>query len=285
MISNSLRPFIAHLPILGNCIGQTYPMPRGRKKSQVNSTLTRPRPRLRKVDASAWVRELVRLHVAVDRRAEDLDAADPYAVLIYAERHSRQLGEEERKAAAVLRAKLAQFVRERMDALQLQAVEEGRLLQVPWRQFHEALCVTSDNGAYNAARRLKAESLRRYGEPRTPEMAMLLEARIREEELLQATSVVKAQGRHKAVYEAATVLLANRAHLALDDSEEDSWADSLAQLLDDCDTPAAQAALAGCLRMLLEEISEQAELMGAEPATSAEARSALADAVRVVADH
>ncbi|MFF5482238.1 hypothetical protein ACFY5C_33705 [Streptomyces sp. NPDC012935] len=53
--------------------------------------------------------------------------------------------------AAVLRTKLWQYLRERADAGQLRAIEDGPADGVPWDLFTEALCVTSKQGAYQGA--------------------------------------------------------------------------------------------------------------------------------------
>lgn len=73
--------------------------------------------------------------------------------------------------AAVLRAKLWQYLREQADAGQLKAIEHGRAAGMPWHHFVEALCVTSKQGAYQKAQRLKAEQVREPGERRAPEVA------------------------------------------------------------------------------------------------------------------
>ncbi|WP_265568933.1 hypothetical protein [Streptomyces hygroscopicus] len=73
--------------------------------------------------------------------------------------------------AAVLRATLWQYLREQADAGQLKAVGDGRAAGVPWQHFTGALCVTSKQGAYRKARRLKAEQVREPGERRTPKVA------------------------------------------------------------------------------------------------------------------
>ncbi|MFG2732668.1 hypothetical protein [Streptomyces canus] len=71
--------------------------------------------------------------------------------------------------AAVLRAKLWQYLREQADAGQLKAIEDGRAAGLRCDHFTVALCVTSKQGAYQKARRLKAEELRDLGERHTPE--------------------------------------------------------------------------------------------------------------------
>jgi hypothetical protein len=72
---------------------------------------------------------------------------------------------------AVLRAKWWQYLREQADAGQLKAIEDGRAAGVPWDHFTEALCVASKRGAYQKARRMKADQFRDPGERRTPEVA------------------------------------------------------------------------------------------------------------------
>lgn len=73
--------------------------------------------------------------------------------------------------AAVLHAKLWQYLREQADAGQLKAIEDDRAADVSWHHLTEALCVTSKQGVYQKARRLKAEQVRDPGERRTPEIA------------------------------------------------------------------------------------------------------------------
>ncbi|MFF4806166.1 hypothetical protein ACFY1U_48685 [Streptomyces sp. NPDC001351] len=46
--------------------------------------------------------------------------------------------------AAVIRAKLWQYLREQADAGQLKAIESGRAVGMPWCSFNEALCVSTN---------------------------------------------------------------------------------------------------------------------------------------------
>ncbi|MGW0840090.1 hypothetical protein ACWD26_07985 [Streptomyces sp. NPDC002787] len=121
--------------------------------------------------------------------------------------------------AAVLRAKLWQYLREQADAGQLKAVEDGRAAGVPWDHFTEALYVTSKQGAYQKARRLKAEQLRDPGERRTPETAREHEDRNAAEQRAERALMLVQERRFLVAQQIGRLLLERRDGIVLD-----SWA-------------------------------------------------------------
>ncbi|MET8682326.1 hypothetical protein ABZW18_33380 [Streptomyces sp. NPDC004647] len=141
----------------------------------------RPAIRLGEVNTTALVDQLRELHKAAGPpEFERFPASDELVlVLKHAERVAGKLAVDTSKVdpkdvigqAAVIRAKLWQYLHEQADAGQLKAIETGRAAGVAWDVFREALCVGTGHGAQQKAQRLKAEQVRRPDEPRTPQTA------------------------------------------------------------------------------------------------------------------
>ncbi|MFG2526008.1 hypothetical protein ACGFU5_44720, partial [Streptomyces sp. NPDC048527] len=117
----------------------------------------RPAIRLGDIETTALVDRLRELYKAGnDPKFEQFPASDElWLVLRHAERWAGELKVDEQRVdpkdvmgeAAVVRAKLWQYLREQADAGQLKAIESGRDVGMPWHRFNEALCVGTKHGA------------------------------------------------------------------------------------------------------------------------------------------
>jgi len=177
--------------------------------------------------------------------------------------------------AAVLRVKLWQYLREQADAGQLKAIEHGRAAGVPWQHFTEALCVTSKQGAFQKAQRLKAEQVREPGERRTPEVAREHADRAAAEERAERAMIIAQERRFPAAQHITRLLLEQRDDLTLDDMAA-YWLSELTKTIDDRDNPAKRARFTSWLEALVRAIQGHARESGRPPATTDEARRALA---------
>jgi hypothetical protein len=146
--------------------------------------------------------------------------------------------------AAVLRAKLWQYLREQADAGQFKAVEDGQAAGVPWDHFTEALCVTSKQGAYQKARRLKADQVREPGERRTPDFAREHEERAAAEERAERALMLVQERRFPVAQRIGRLLLEHRDGIVLDHWAK-YWLGEIAETIDDRDDPAKRARFTG----------------------------------------
>ncbi|WP_328891936.1 hypothetical protein [Streptomyces sp. NBC_00316] len=176
---------------------------------------------------------------------------------------------------AVLRATLWQYLREQADAGQLKAIEDGRAAGVPWDHFAEALCVTSKQGAYQKARRLKAEQVREPGERRTPEVARQHEDRAAAEQRAEQALMLVQERRFPVARQIGQLLLEHRDGMVLD-TWATYWLGEIAETLDDRDDPAKRARFTGWVESLVRAIHGHASERKQPPTTTEEARRALA---------
>ncbi|WP_328373462.1 hypothetical protein OG800_50350 (plasmid) [Streptomyces sp. NBC_00445] len=177
--------------------------------------------------------------------------------------------------AAVLRAKLWQYLREQTDAGQLKAIEDGRAAGVPWGHFTEALCVSSNQGAYQKARRLKAEQLRDVGERRTPEIAREHEDRKAAEQRAERALLLAQERRFPVARQIGRLLLEHRDGILLD-SWATYWLGEIAETIDDRDDPAERARFTGWVESFVRAVHGHARLCNRLSTTTEEARQALA---------
>ncbi|MGW1507349.1 hypothetical protein ACWCQW_55000 [Streptomyces mirabilis] len=168
--------------------------------------------------------------------------------------------------AAVLRAKLWQYLREQADSGQLKAIEDGRAVGVPWHHFTEALCVTSKQGAYQKARRLKAEQVREPGERRTPDVA-----REHEERAL----LLVQERRFPVARQIGRLLLEHRDSIVLDQWAT-YWLCEIAETIDDRDDPAKRARFTGWVESFVRAVHSHARQRTQPSTTTEEARRVLA---------
>ncbi|WP_329460681.1 hypothetical protein [Streptomyces sp. NBC_01497] len=217
-----------------------------------------------------------------DPAIERFPASDElFLVLVHAQRWASDLKQPHdvpvniAGEAAVLRATLWQYLHEQADIGQLKAIEHGRAAGVPWHHFVEALCVTSRQGAYQKARRLKAEQLRSPSERRTPEVARAHEERAFAEARAEQVMVLAQERRFTNAHHVARRLLEHREGFALDDLAV-YWLDELAETMNDRNDPAERARFTGWVESFVRAAHGYARQRGEPVTTTEDARQALA---------
>ncbi|WP_152648469.1 hypothetical protein [Streptacidiphilus anmyonensis] len=213
-------------------------------------------------------------------------AEELYALLVFAERASRRIGDARlRGEAAVQRVLLWQWLREQIDAHQLRAVDDARASDVEWARLVRPLGVESVPGAHNKVRRMRAdEAVGADGVPvrRTPEaVSAALAARAAEEAEARVRTQV-ALARAGAVLAAARSMRAHAADLLTDDGEGeiDFWFGEMEAVLAEVDeigapTEAQVSSLSACLSQVSRRIRALAEVSARQAADTAEAAAAL----------
>ncbi|WP_329167382.1 hypothetical protein OHB49_44905 (plasmid) [Streptomyces sp. NBC_01717] len=176
--------------------------------------------------------------------------------------------------AAVLRAKLWQHLREQADAGQLKAVEQGRAAGVPWHHFNEALCVTSKQGAYQKARRLKAEQVREPDERRSPETARKHEDRTLAEERAERARVVAQERRFPLALRIGRMLVEHQDGFVVTTMSE-YWLSEITDTIDHRETALERANFSTFIEGFVREIHQLARERKQPATTTDEARRAL----------
>ncbi|MFE4756533.1 hypothetical protein ACFRIB_41125 [Streptomyces mirabilis] len=208
------------------------------------------------------------------------DSQELLLVLLHADRTAGQLTQPEHQPvnvlgeAAVLRTKLWQYLRELADAKQLRAIEDGRDAGVPWDHFADALCVTSKQGAYQRARRLKAEQLREPGEWRTPEVATSHERRALTEERAERARITEQVRRFPLAVRIARMLLDQRDGLVVSGMSQ-YWLEEIEDTIDDRTTATERANFTGFIESFVRNILQLSQETGRQAATTADAQHAL----------
>ncbi|MFJ8158471.1 hypothetical protein [Streptomyces sp. NPDC094468] len=250
--------------------------------ARVNPRPKRPPVRLGEIKASQIVHRLRELHeLGQDPAIERFPASDElFLVLQHAQTWAGKLKQPGHSPvnvpgeAALLRTTLWQYLRERADAGQLKAVEDGRAAGVPWDHFTGPLCVASKQGAYQKARRLKAEQLREPGQRRTPETAREHEDRQAAEERAERAHLLAQERRFPVARRIAQLLLECRDGIVLDEWGR-YWLDEIAATVDDRNDPAKRARFSGWVESFVRAVHSHERQQGRPSATSEEARQAL----------
>lgn len=238
--------------------------------------------RLGTVDTAGIADRLRELHrLGGDPQLERFpDVSEVFGVLRHAERMASELRQPPREPvnvvgeAALLRARLWQYLREQADAGQLRAVEDGRAAGVSWEEFAGPLCVASKQGAYQKARRLKAEQVRGPGERRAPEVAREHEERAVAEARAERARVVDQEARFPVAQRVGRRLLKHREGLVVADWSE-YWLEQIAETIEDRDTAVRRANFVGWVEAFVRHIHQLAREEGRPAATSEGARRAL----------
>jgi hypothetical protein len=213
----------------------------------------RPAKRLGALDPSALT---ARLYALYDRAGDgELGRwpgdGDLWGALRYAQLRATVLDGEEAQEAAVLRAMLAQWIREQADALQLRALEDGRAAGAPWARFTEALCVATEVGAYQRARRLTVAVHGTSTDRRSPEAAREVEDRRIRAELDRRRAEHADADRYPQILTAARALLDVSGSLTLNVGDDNELHD-LAQVLPTC----SASSLGSYLRLALRAVND-----------------------------
>lgn len=245
--------------------------------------------RLGRIDPTSLTARLRELHeLGCDPELERFpDLGELYLVLQHAQRMTSGLKQpmdhpvNVMGEAAVLRAKLWQYLREQADVGQLRAIEAGRDAGVPWEHFTDALCVVSKQGAYQKARRLKAEEVRDDGERRSPEVARAHEDRAAAEERAERSRILTQERRFPLAQRVARQLLKNRAGLVVA-SWSKYWLEEISDTVDDRISAGERANFTGYVESFVRSVRQLAVERGGSPATTDGARQALELAVEFV---
>jgi hypothetical protein len=245
-----------------------------RKTSKAAGKLRTKRPpiRLRKIKTGRIVNRLRELHeLGGDPAYERFPASEElFLVPDHAQTWAGKLKQPKDSPVnvvgevAVLRAKLWQYLREQADIGQLKAIEDGRAVGVPWTHFTEALCVASEKGAYQKARRLKAEQVREPGERRTPDVVREHEERAAAEDRAERALLLVQERRFPVAQQLGRLLPEQRDGIVLD-SWAAYWLGEIAETIDDRDDPAKRARFTGWVESFVR----------GRPRTCSTARSAL----------
>ncbi|WP_438306768.1 hypothetical protein ACSHXN_45345 (plasmid) [Streptomyces sp. HUAS TT11] len=257
-------------------------MARDTARSRRKPRPKRPTIRLGHVNIGQLVHRLRELHELGDDPAlERFPASDElFLVLEHAQRWGAKLKQPDAPVnvigeAAVLRATLWQYLREQADAGQLSAVEDARAAGVPWHHFAEALCVTSKQGAYQKAQRLKAEQVREPGERRAPEVARAHARRAAAEQRAERALMVAQERRFPIAQRIGRRLLEHRDGMVLD-SWAAYWLDEIAVTIDDRDDPDKRARFTSWVESFVRAVHSHARERNQPATTSDGARQALA---------
>ncbi|MFI8221477.1 hypothetical protein [Streptomyces sp. NPDC085932] len=266
-------------------------MPRhSRKPFSPTNPLVRKPVRIGKITAAAAVAELRQLHEAAeDPYVERMPAPDEvYSSLLYAERHAealRVLPLERRKAAALIRIRLWEYLRERADVHQARAVADARVMRTEWAELAPALAVKAPSAAYNKAKRLLAAALADASPDappvrRTPEAVVEVERRITRQREADERAAEAARKQHHLLVPVAQRLLENRPGLVLDEDAE-YWLDELAEVLPNCSTPTQMLGLARYLSAAVRALTKLERNRAQPVARTDEARLALSAAADI----
>ncbi|MFF2518857.1 hypothetical protein [Streptomyces sp. NPDC058086] len=236
------------------------------------------------------VGELRDLH----EKAEDPDIGrmpaddELFGALLYTEKHASALGranEDARRAAALKRVLLWEYLREQAEVHQMKAIEAARAAGVEWADLAPPLAVGGPSAAYNKSKRLKALTLNddeHDGQPvrRTPEAVLEAERRIAERAAAQRRAEEAARRRHELLLPIAHRLLEHRDGF-FQDSEVLDWLDEVAAVLPNCRTATQKVSLSTYVNATVRAL-QRVERETARPvARTEDARLAYAAAVAV----
>ncbi|MER5584821.1 hypothetical protein ABT090_24735 [Streptomyces asoensis] len=215
-----------------------------RKVKDPTKPLLKPPIRVGHLDTAAVVGQLRRLHEEAEDEDIDRMPADNelFGALLYLETHASALkSATARRAAALDRTRLWEYLRQQADIHQSRAVEDARAAGAEWMQLASALAVKAPSAAYNKALRLRAATLNNPVSPelrvrRTPEAVLLAERQAAAQATAQRRAEEEASRRHALMAPVARRLLEHRA--ALDDDDDVTfWLDQIEAVLPHCETP------------------------------------------------
>ncbi|MFE7778515.1 hypothetical protein ACFU5O_32480 [Streptomyces sp. NPDC057445] len=209
-----------------------------------------------------------------------------YGALIWMEKNVNILDaakEEARRAAALKRVLLWQYLREQIDRHQLQAVDHARSAGAEWTQLASPLSVGAASAAYNKTQRMRTSSLTDStldGKPvrRTPEAVAQAQRRIAAAERAERRREDGARRVHVLTERIARQLLEHRADI-IQDGEVTDWLDEVAAVLVDCRTPTQQVSLATYVAATVRALKQVEQRTARPAATTEEARLVIAAAM------
>ncbi|MEU1409620.1 hypothetical protein ABZ471_46725 [Streptomyces sp. NPDC005728] len=237
------------------------------------------------VDSAAVIGELRKLHEdaedpSVDRLPDD---GELFTALLYFESHAGALKDEQaRRAAALKRVLLWEYLREQADLHQARAVEDARAANAAWSDLVDPLAVGTPSAAYNKAARLRASVLRSASHEaqqvrRTPEAVLEAERQIAARAAAVRRAQEEASRRHELLVPVARRLLEHRAELVEDD-EVAYWLDEVAEVLPHCETPVQKLSLSTYVQAAVRELRRAERTTARAVAISEDAQLAYAAA-------
>ncbi|MDQ1051896.1 hypothetical protein [Streptomyces sp. V4I2] len=200
--------------------------------------------RIRHLDTPAVIGQLRQLHEqAADENVDRMPADEElFGALLYLEAHAGALKSvEARRASAIERVRLWEYLRQQTEVHQSRAVEDARAARAEWAELASALAVNVPSAAYNKALRLRAAALTNPADPslpvrRTPEAVLLAERQAAAQAAATRRAEEEASRRHALMAPVARRLLEHRA--ALDDDDNVTfWLDQIEAVLPHCETP------------------------------------------------
>jgi hypothetical protein len=238
---------------------------RTRSSAQPTKPLVKAPVRVGSLDAPAIVGELRRMHEeAEDPLVERMPADEElFGALLYAEKQAHALQAQPldvRKAAAMKRVQLWEFLREQAEVHQSRAIEDARNAGAQWAQLAPALAVVAPSAAYNKAKRLKAieltdETPQARPVRRTPEAVLKAERRLILEQAAERRAQEAAQRRHQLLVPVADRLLNQRDGL-VPDEDADYWFEEIETVLPNCRTPLQMVSLHRYLQAAVRALSK-----------------------------
>ncbi|MGW1189177.1 hypothetical protein [Streptomyces sp. NPDC002559] len=186
-----------------------------------------------------------------------------FGALLYMEKQAHALQArplDVRKAAAMKRVQLWEFLREQAEVHQSRAVEDARNAGAQWAQLAPALAVVAPSAAYNKAKRLKAieltdETPQARPVRRTPEAVLRAERRLILEQAAERRAQEAAQRRHQLLVPVADRLLNQRDGLVPDEDAE-YWFEEIETVLPNCRTPLQMVSLHRYLQAAVRALSK-----------------------------
>lgn len=265
-------------------------MPRSpRKPTSPTKPLLKPPVRIGNVDSAGAIGELRQLHEAAEDEDVGRMPADEelFGCLLYLEVHAGALKDEKvRRKAAIARVRLWEYLRERADLHQANAIEQARAAGAEWADLAPALAVNTSSAAYNKAKRLQAVVLTETsrGDPpirRTPEAVREAERMVAARAAAERRAVEEATRRHGLLAPIAQRLLEHRGGLD-DDGDITFWLDQIEAVLPSCQTPTQLVSLGTYVRAVVREVHKKELTTGRSAATTVDARFAYVAAAELV---
>ncbi|MET8168521.1 hypothetical protein ABZT34_30435 [Streptomyces sp. NPDC005329] len=234
-----------------------------RRSKDLTKPLLRPPVRVGHLDTAAVVGQLRQLHEEAEDEAVGRMPADGelFCALLYLEARAGALKSmTARRASAIERTRLWEYLRQQTDVHQSRAVDDARTAGVQWAQLASALGVNAPSAAYNKALRLRAAVLTNPANPdlpvrRTPEAVLLAQRQAAAQAAAERRAEEEASRRHALMAPAANRLLQHRAVLD-DDDDVTFWLDQIEAVLPHCETPIQFVSLGIYVEAVVRELNK-----------------------------
>lgn len=185
-----------------------------------------------------------------------------FGALLYLEAHAGALKSvAARRASALDRTRLWEYLRQQADVHQSRAVDDARAAGAEWAELASALAVNAPSAAYNKALRLRAAALTNPADPdlpvrRTPEAVLLAERQAEAQAAAERRAEEEASRRHALMAPVAHRLLEHRVVLD-DDDDVTFWLDQIEAVLPHCETPTQSVSLGIYVEAVVRELNKE----------------------------